>query len=130
MEHIRQHYETSRQRYRAAFFRFLAAWTALYGLLVVVIWQVIRQLPPPGTPLNAQFSHQLPLWGLGILSLLGIALIQSRMRDHAASRLEADRKAYEKNLKDLLAIARENGDTRGVVEAETELQRLNRTATR
>lgn len=125
MEHIRQRFETSRQRYRAVYFRYLVAWTAFYGLLATVIWQVIRQLPPPGTPLNAQLSHHLPLWGLGILSLLGIALIQSRLRAHAASRLEADRRAYEKTLKDLLAIARENGDTRGEVEAETELQRLN-----
>ena len=124
MEHIKHRYETNWQHYRAVARRFRISWASFYVLLTLILWQLLERLPPPGIPLDAQLSRQLLLWSLCILLLLGISLIQSRMRTLAASRLLSARQAYEKTLKELLAIARENGDTRGQVEAETELQRI------
>src|SRR5690554_618131 len=124
MEHFRRRYETNWLHYRTVARRFLISWASFYFLVAIILWQIFQRLPPPGVPLDSQLSQQLPLWGLCILLLLGVSLVQSRMRALAASRLLSAQQAYEKTLKDLLAIARESGDTRGQVEAETELQRL------
>lgn len=124
MEHFKHRYETNCQHYRAVTRRFRISWASFYALLILILWQILQRLPPPGIALDAQLSQQLPLWSLCILLLLGISLIQSRLRALAASRLLSAQHAYKKILKELRTIARENGDTRGQTEAETELQRL------